>query len=218
MCVTIVRVRNFNPFHCTTKRFLLASHFATSAPNDPKITLTNTRSKVLICVNRFPDSQFSIRFAAWPAVFDLQANLRQMHLMTPNDLWILQGQRYLICITRISESKNSNRFRSTTRRFRVAGHFTQNYTEWSLNVIEHKVQCTLCHWLPNFNQFCSKTNRFRIADHFRTSVPSDPKMTLNTTRPKIHHMFYLYPKSKFRGISLYDQRFSSYSPFGHKCT
>ena len=61
-------------------------HFETSAPNDPQMTMNTTRSKVPhICVNRFPESRFSLHFALQPARFEWQTILGQVRL-TWNDL------------------------------------------------------------------------------------------------------------------------------------
>ncbi len=75
------RVSNCTPFCCTTSRFRDPDHFEKRTPNDPKMTLSSTRSKVpyiymYICVTNVPDSQNSPNFPLrprLPEVFTLQA-------------------------------------------------------------------------------------------------------------------------------------------------
>ena len=64
------------------------------------------------------------------------------------------------------------------------------------------------------------TSRFRVAGHFETCAPNNPKMTLNTTRSKIHTIYVLLKSQspKFHPIFLYDQLFSRYNVNNHKCT
>ena len=68
-------------------RFALTCHFETSVPNDPKIILNTKRSKVPhIHVTGTPESQISLHFSLLPAICELQAILRHVYWMTPNDL------------------------------------------------------------------------------------------------------------------------------------
>ncbi len=103
-------VSNFTQFHSTTTHFRDTGHFETSAVNDPKMTLNAKRSYVPhICATSIHESQISLHFALWTAVFEIQAILRQVHRMTPNDL-TLQGQIAHTCITTLPESQISLNF------------------------------------------------------------------------------------------------------------
>ncbi len=69
--------------------------FEESAQTDPQMTLNPTRSKVPhIRVTSVPESQITLRFAIRPAVFEIEAILRQVDRMTSIWPWTLQGQRY----------------------------------------------------------------------------------------------------------------------------
>ena len=78
------QVPNLTLPRSTVSRFRVTGHFETHAPNDAKMTVNIKRSQVPhICVTTSPKCQSSIRFAQRPAVFELQAILRQVHRMTP---------------------------------------------------------------------------------------------------------------------------------------
>ncbi len=57
-----------------------------------------------ICATRIRDSPIPLRLALRPAVFEIQAILRQVHQMTPNWPWILQGQMYSMYVLLLSPS------------------------------------------------------------------------------------------------------------------
>ncbi len=61
-----------------------------------------------ICITSVRDYQILVRFALWPALFEIQA--RQVHRMTPNWSWILQCQITLYYITTVPECQISLRF------------------------------------------------------------------------------------------------------------
>ncbi len=63
-----------------------------------------------ICITSVHDSQTLVRFALRPALFEIQATLRQVHRMTPNWPWTLQCQITLYYITTVPESQISLRF------------------------------------------------------------------------------------------------------------
>ncbi len=68
-------------------RFPDRSHFDTSAPNDPKITLNTKKAKSVPHIyTKYPRLIHSLRVALWQAVFELQAIFRQVHRITQNDI------------------------------------------------------------------------------------------------------------------------------------
>ena len=67
-------------FHSMTSCFS-NSPFWDKCTKRPKMTLNTTRSNVpYICVTTVPNSPISVRFAPWPAVFELQAILKKSTL------------------------------------------------------------------------------------------------------------------------------------------
>ena len=81
--MTTTAVTHFTPFHSMAGRFWVTGHFEISAPNDPQMTLYPRRSKIpQIHITTTSKSQISLRFALRPAIFELQAILKQVHLMT----------------------------------------------------------------------------------------------------------------------------------------
>ena len=64
--------------------FWVTGHFETSAVNDPKMTLNTKRSNIPhMHITTVAESQISIRFTLRPAIFELQAILRQVHRWPP---------------------------------------------------------------------------------------------------------------------------------------
>ncbi len=87
--------------------------------------------------------------------------------------------------------------------------------------LEYKVRGNPCvyYWyarVPNFAQFHSTTSLFSsytVSSYF-FRVPNDPKMTLNTARSKIPHIWVpRSPSPKFQSLSLYNQPLSRYCTF-----
>ena len=75
------------------------------------MTLNPTRSKVPhICVTSIPESQISVRFALRPAIFELQAILRQVDRMTPKRPRLLECERCPIYVTNNPGSQISPHF------------------------------------------------------------------------------------------------------------
>ncbi len=97
---TTPRLPNVNQFHSTAIFFQVKGHFVTNLLNDPKLTLNPKRSKVppYIQVTATPELQILLRCALKPAVFELQAILRQVHRMTPKWPSTLKGPRYSIYV------------------------------------------------------------------------------------------------------------------------
>ncbi len=98
-----------------------------------------------------------------------------------------------ICITSVRDSQISLRFAlrpalfETQAILRQVHQMTSNWP-WTL-----QRQITLylynnCPWVSNFTLFHSTTSRFGVTGQFETHAPNDLKMTLNTTRWKVHHI------------------------------
>ena len=68
----------------------------------PKWHWTQQGQMYLICVTSVLESQISILFTLWPAVFELQAILRRVHQMIPKWPWTIQGQMYPIYVLLVS--------------------------------------------------------------------------------------------------------------------
>ncbi len=78
------QVPNFTPF-CTTASFQVTCRFETSAPNDHKITLNTTRSKLPhISITTTPN--LSLSFTLQLSIIELHAIMRHVYQITPNDL------------------------------------------------------------------------------------------------------------------------------------
>ena len=76
----------FHSFCSTTSRFWVTGYFERSTTNNLKMTLNTKRSKVPhIYIVTTSKSQISLLFDLLPAVFELQAILRQVQQMTRND-------------------------------------------------------------------------------------------------------------------------------------
>ncbi len=106
------------PFFSTTSLFRVTGHYETSALNG-KVTLNTTRPKVAHICYYCPESQISVRFALRPAMFELQAILRQT--IAPNDpKWqnITRSKVHHICFTNVPVSQVHPPFSSTTNHFR----------------------------------------------------------------------------------------------------
>ncbi len=74
----------FQSVHIETCSQFILRHVP--APNEPKITLNNTRSKVShICSTTTPESQTSIHFALRPTIFELQATCGKCTERLQND-------------------------------------------------------------------------------------------------------------------------------------
>ncbi len=153
-------------------------------PNDLHTTSSNVPHT---WITALPESQISLHFTLQPAVFELQAILRQVRRMTQNWHWTLQGQIYPYMY---------NYFPWT----HIVLYFTQQPAIFTIHAILRQVHRMTPKWpwtphdqlysymryyhprVPRITLFHSTTSHFRVAGHFETSAPSDPKLTLNPTR------------------------------------
>ena len=86
-----------------------------------------------IYVTSIHESQSSLHFALRWAIFKMQAILRQVHQMTSNWPWTLQGQITLYMYNNYPRVSHFTPFHSTTNRFRVTCHIetsAPNNPEW----------------------------------------------------------------------------------------
>ena len=97
ICVISIhaRVPNFTLLRSSTSHFRDTFHFETSAPNDRKITLDPTRSKCTpyVLLVSMSLSSFSPFHSTVSRVSVTGHFLKNLHWMTPEWPWILQGQR-----------------------------------------------------------------------------------------------------------------------------
>ena len=185
------RVSTSTPFRSTASRFWDTGHFDTSAPNDPQIDLEPYKVKLphmsYCCVH---ESQISLRFALWPVVFEMQPILRQGHRMTSKWPWTLQGQITPYVLLLCSRVPNFTPFCSMTNHFRDTGNFATRAPN-DLEPYEVKLPYTCITSIPDsqISLFRSMTNCFRDTGHFETNALNDPKITLNTTRSYVPHIY-----------------------------
>ncbi len=97
-------------FHPMTSHFQVTGHFEQLYQNDPKMPLSPTRSNVPhMCVTSIHRSHISLCFTLQPAVFEIQAILRQVHWMTPKWPWTTRSN-YPEYVTAVLWSQISVRF------------------------------------------------------------------------------------------------------------
>ncbi len=139
-------------------------------------------------------SQISLCFVPRPAVFELQAILRQVRQMAPKWPWTVKGQMYLIYTYNYSCVPNFTLyglFGSIPSLFRVTGHSetsAPNDPNWLCNTKRSKVPHML---QPNtlFRSTSSEaSHNFSVTGQFETSALNDPKMTWNAKRSKVPHI------------------------------
>ncbi len=92
---------------------------------------------------------------------------------------------------------------------------------WTLKCQRYPMHMLQLPQVPNFTLLHSKrtASHFWVTGQFEISAPNDPKMILNTKRPR--HPIYMWqvpPSPNFHSILLFSQSFSSYRPFWYKCT
>ncbi len=177
-----------------------------------------------ICFTGIHKSQISVCFTAQPAIFKIQAILRQMYRMTPKWPWTLQGQMYPICVTSVPKSQISV-LSLYGSHFRVTGHFeksvlndpkmTLNTTRlnvWHIcvtSIHESHILLSYALWSVIFDiqAFVRKVNRMTPKWHWTLQV-------------QIYHIYVSLESTnpKFHSVSLYDQSLFRYRPFWNKCT
>ena len=193
MCKLCLRFPKFTPFHCTTSPYRDTGHFETSALNGTQIDLEPCKVKVpYICITSIPDSQISLRFALWPGVFEIQAILS-----APNDskMTLITTRSYVphIYATSIHESQISLHFAPRRSIFEIKAmlrqvhRMTSNWP-WTLQGQISLYVYNNCPWVSDFIPFRPMTSLFRVTGQFWDKCTAWPKMTLNTTRSKVHHI------------------------------
>ncbi len=181
----------------------------------PQMTLNHTQSKLPhICVTRLQESHISLRFALRPAIFDIQAILRQWHRTIPKWPSTLQGHMCPICVTSIHESHISLRFALRPAVFEIQAILRQEHRmtpnwSWTLQGQITPYRYNNCPRVPSFTLFRSTSNRFQVTGHFDTSALNDPKMTLNTG----HQILEMHPMTPNWTWTLNSQKYSIYTKY-----
>ena len=143
MCYLCHWFPNFTPFCSTASCFWYIGHFGTSASNDPKMTLNPTRLNVPnICTTTVPESQISLSFPLRPALFEIQAILRQVHWITPKWPWTLKSQITLYMYNWCPRFPNFTPFRCKASHLQDTGNFETsalNDPKMALNPTRSKV-------------------------------------------------------------------------------
>ncbi len=183
---------NLSQFYPKATCFLVNSHFETSAPNDPKMTLNTKRSNVLHTCNmtawtQLPNlSQFSFNMFKCSSYRPIWDKCTEWPQMTFNTKRGVRGITYTCynypCVPYFTP------FRSTTAVFKLQAIFrqvhwmTRKWTE-TLEIHRYPIYMWQIQWntprVPNFTPFHSTANHFRVTGHSQTSEPNDRKMTLN---------------------------------------
>ncbi len=105
ICITSVPDSKFHSVSLYDQPFSRYRPFWDKCTEWPQIDLEPHKVKLpYICITSVRDSQILVRFALWPALFEIQAILRQVHRMTPNWPWTLLGQRYTTYVLLVSPS------------------------------------------------------------------------------------------------------------------
>ncbi len=123
ICVTgVPELKNFTLFQSTTSHFLSYRPFWDKCTEWPQngFKFYKVKDTPYLCYS-YPRVPNFTRFALTPTLVELQAILRKMHQMTPNDLKPYKGQMYPIDV--YSQAPNFTPFHCTTSLFPDTGHF-----------------------------------------------------------------------------------------------
>ncbi len=157
ICKQCLEVTNFTSFHSTTNHFLARDHFEISAPITkwPKVTLNTTMSKVAkhimhsmhICVTSINESQMSVRFTLWLAIFVMtwtswSCQKSQMYRMTSEWPWTFSSRNHPVhtkyrkgtnfCLVCFTPSQFEKRFLKITNAPKASDwHWTLNGQKYS---------------------------------------------------------------------------------------
>lgn len=176
----------FPSFCSMTNHFRDTGHFMGSALSHPKMALNITRSMALyVCLSRVTKSQFSLRFPIRTAIFGLHASLSEVHWMNLRWPWTLEGQRcpmYMLLVFLGPKFHTISLYGRVTNH--SLWHFHWNTPEMATDTTRWKVLniCVTSTPSLHFNPFYSTESCFAL--HAILCAPKDPKMTLNSARPK----------------------------------
>ncbi len=93
MCYQFLRVSTF----CSAiSWFWVTGHFEKVHWITPNRSWTLQCQSTYICITTVSESQISLWFALWPAIFEIYVISRQVHQITSNWPWSLQGHMYPI--------------------------------------------------------------------------------------------------------------------------
>ncbi len=142
MCPINVLLVSMSPiFHSVllyNQPFSKYKPFWDKCPEWPQIDFESCKVKFpYICITSIPDSQTSLSFTLWPAVFEIQVILRQVHQMTPKWLWTVQGHMCHIYMLLVSTSPKFHSVSLYDEPFSKYRPFWDKCTEWPQNDLEH---------------------------------------------------------------------------------
>ncbi len=133
-------------------------------------------------------------YVLWPAVSELQAFLWQAHWMTPKSPWTLQVQRYPLYVLLVSQSPKCLSISLCGQAFLTKRPLWNKCTEWPqhyperYNVKGTHVCALVVSLSAKFQSVSLQPAVFSYRPFWDKYAPYDPKMTLNTTRAKVHHI------------------------------
>ena len=151
-------VPNYSPICSTASHFWVTGHFETLRGQSPKFHSASlyrrcfqvtdkctewplndleheeVKGALYICYN-YPWVLNFTPFALRPAIFELQAILRQVHQMTSKSLWTIIGQRCPICM--LPPSPKLHSVSLDGQPFSSFRPFWDKCTEWPQNNLEH---------------------------------------------------------------------------------
>ncbi len=169
------------------KDFRVIDNFATSASNDPKMTLNITRSKVPY-VDVY---QIRTGFTLQPAALEIVHLEITAPKRPPMEPWTLRDQRYPINVFLVPPSL---KFQSiTATHFWVTSHLakrTPKDTKVSLDAAGSKVSHISATSTPQLQIslcFALRAAIYELQVTSKTSALDEPRMTLATTRSKELH-------------------------------
>ena len=126
-------------------------------------------------VTNIHEAQISLRFTLRPAVFDIQANMRQVHRMTAKWSWTHKKSNVPhICVTRIHELKISVRFtlRPAIQTILRKVHRMTPKLHWRLEGQMYPI-CVTSIPKSQIHPVSLYDSHFRDAGHFDKSAPND---------------------------------------------
>ncbi len=200
-CITSIHEAQISLYDQTFSRY---RPFWDKCIECPKIDLEPYKVKLpYICITSVRESQISFIFTLQPALFKIQAILRQVHRMTPSDLEPNKAKLPYICITSVRDYQISLCSTLRPALFKIQAILRQVHQmipnwPWTL---QRQITLYLYKngpWVSNLTLFFSTISRFRVTGHFETRAKNDLKMTLNTTRSKVNHICVTsVPESQF---------------------
>ncbi len=145
-----------------------------------------------------------------PAIFELQAILRQVHRMTPKWPWTLKGKRYPIYMIQIPSSPKFHSILLYGQAFLGYMPFSDKYTQWPQMVLNTKSSK-----VPHIHVTSTHGSQISITFALRQAVFESQAILIQVHRmtPKWNwtlkgqrypvYMLQLPPSPNFHSVSLY---------------